>query len=182
MRTLYRALLLLALILSGCATSEQVTGTWGRARHRYPERDLVLNLAQDEATAALVITLRNTSSHPITNYFPQTVFEGSVWVLQEGAVPLQTYPTNYFNLMMRACWGNPEVALPAGASLSYQIPLESLICPFSSRQPDGTRPVLAYASMDGFEAASNVIPLKSPERIPWLANAGQRGGARQSGR
>jgi hypothetical protein len=160
-------LFLLALVSAGCVSPARTIETSGRAKSRYPEGYLSLILAQDDQSDDLLLTLKNTSSHPITNYFPQKVFEGSVWVLQEGAVPLKTYPSNYFNLLLTSFWVNPELVIPPEGTLTYKIPLESLVCPFSMRQPGGTHPVLAYAFMDNFEVVSNIILLKHPERIQW---------------
>jgi hypothetical protein len=159
--------LLLALVTTGCVTSEQPGESFGLMNHPYLEQELTLTLTQDEQSSDLLLTLKNVSSHPVTNYFAQTRFEGSLWVLQEGAVPLKTYPTNYFDLVIHALFVNPEVVIPQDSSLDYRIPLASLVCPFSTRQPDENHPVLIYAFMDKAEAVSNVILLKHPERIPW---------------
>ena len=167
MKTLSVVLFSLVVVGAGCVASRQVAGSWGRAQHGYPEDVLGLRLAQDVSSWDLILTLTNQSSYPITNFFSQTVFEGSIWVLQEGTVPLRTFPSNYFALCTKAFWGNPETAIPACGSLTYRVPLDSLICPFSSRGPDGTRPVTAYAFMDGLEAVSNLIPLKHQESIQW---------------
>jgi hypothetical protein len=167
MKTLSAVLLSLAVVAAGCVTSRQATGTWGRAQRGYPEDVLGLRLVQDVESGDLVLTLTNLASHPITNFFPQNVFEGSIWVLQEGTVPLKTYPSNYFALCTKAFWGNPETAIPAKGCLTYRVSLDSLICPFSSRAPEGTRSVTAYAYMDGLEAVSNVIPLRHQENIQW---------------
>jgi len=171
------ALISLVLILAGCATSRS-SDTSGRIRQRHAENVMTLQLVQDERTSDLILSLKNLSSRPITNAFPKTNFEGSIWVPQEGLVPLQTYPSNYFTLLIKAFWVNPEVTLPSGGSLTYRIPLESLVCPSSSRKPEGTRPVLAYAVMDGVQAVSNVIPLNGQEQIPWNATFGQLTGSK----
>jgi hypothetical protein len=68
---------------------------------------------------------------------------------------------------MHVLWVNPEVAIQPEGSLNHRVPLESLVCPFSTRQPDGNHPVLIYAFLDEVKAVSNVIVLKHPERIPW---------------
>jgi hypothetical protein len=177
MKTCSIALLSLVLVLTGCAASRS-GDTSGRIRQRYSEHVLSLQLVQDERTSDLVLSLKNLSPSPITNFFPASDFEGSVWVLQEGLVPLQTYPSNYFTLLIKAFWVNPEMTLPPGGRLTYRIPLESLVCPSSSRKPEGARPVLAYAVMDGVQAVSNVIPLNGQEQIPWNATFGQLTGSK----
>jgi hypothetical protein len=158
-------LFMLPLVSAGCVSPAGTTETPGRAWSRYPEGYLSLILLQDDQSDDLLLTLKNTSSHSITNHFPQEVFEGSVWVLQEGAVPLKTYPSNYLNLLLTSFWVNPKLVIPPEGTLTYKIPLESLDCPFWTRQPGGTHPVLAYAFMDNFEVVSNIILLKHPERI-----------------
>jgi hypothetical protein len=67
--------------------------------------------------------------------------------------------------------------LPPGTAITYRIPLESLVCPLSQRKPDGIRPVLAYAFMDGIKAVSNVIPLKGQEKIVWQPTLSRLTGA-----
>jgi hypothetical protein len=157
----------LALVSAGCVSPARTTAASGRAWNPYPEGYLSLILTQDDQSADLLLTLKNTSSHPITNYFPPTFFQGSVWVLQEGAVPLKTYPSNYLNLLLTSFWVNPKLVIPPEGTSTYKIPLESLVCPFSTRQPGGTHPVLAYGFMDDFELGSNIILLRHPERIQW---------------
>lgn len=167
MRLAHITFLLLALAATGCVTEVRHGPREGRASRVYSGH-LALLLTQDVQTADLVFTVKNTSAKPITNFFPETRFEGTVWMLQEGALPVQTYPSNYFVLLIRALWTNPELVLPPGGTKTYRVPLETLGCdPSSSRVPDFNRPVLAYGFMDGFETVSNVIQLRHPERIHW---------------
>ena len=156
-----------ALAATGCVTVVKEGERSGRANRGYREQDLALILTQDAETADLLLTVKNTSPQPITNFFPQARFEGKILVLQEGAVPLQTYPSNYPYIMVRATPIHPEMVLPPNGTKTYRVPLESLVRPFSARVPDFTRPVLAYGFMDGFEAVSNTIQLRHPERIHW---------------
>lgn len=167
MKLLHIMLLLFALAATSCVTVVKEGERSGRANRGYREQDLALILTQDVQTAELVFTVKNTSPTPITNYFPATRFEGTVWFLQEGAVPLQTYPSNYLYIMIRGTPIHPEMVLPPNGTKTYRVPLETLVCPFSNRQPDGTRPVLAYGFMDGFKAVSNTIRLQHPDRIHW---------------
>ena len=157
----------LALAAAGCVTTIERGERWGRATHGYREQDLALILTQDVQTAELVFTVKNTSPSPITNFFPETVFTGTVWVLQEGAVPLQTYPSNYFRVIIRGSPIYPEAVLPPEGTKTYRVPLETLGCPFSTRKPDMSRSVLAYGFLDDFKAVSNTIQLQHPERIQW---------------
>src|SRR5262245_29410685 len=130
MKIFRAALLTLALVTTGCVTSQEGTDTWGPAQHRYPEEVLGLRLGQDVQSADLLLTLTNLTSYPITNFFPRTVFEGSVWILEEGTVPLQTYASKYFALLTTTLWVNPLTVLPPEGCLNYRIPLETLICHF----------------------------------------------------
>lgn len=166
------ALLLLALAATGCVSTVLYVESFGRARGGYREQDLALILTQDVQTADLILTVKNTSPAPITNFFPETVFTGSVWVVQEGAAPLQTYSSNYYRVIMRATPTYPELVLPPGGTKTYHVPLETLGCPFSKRVPDFNRPVLAYGFMDDFKIPSNTIQLRHPERIQWESWSG----------
>lgn len=167
MKLVHITFLLFALVATGCVAVVREGERSGRANRGYREQDLALILTQDVQTADLLLTVKNTSPTPITNFFPETRFEGTIWVLQEGAVPLQTYPSNYFVLLIRALWTNPELVLPSGGTKTYRVPLETLGDPFSTQVPDVTRPVLAYGFLDGFKVVSNVIQLRHPERIHW---------------
>jgi hypothetical protein len=158
----------LALVSAGCVSPARTTDTWGRARDPYPEGYLSLFLTQDEPSADLLLTLKNTSSRPITNYFPQKVFEGSVWLLQEGALPLKTYPSNYNYLLLTTFWANRQLVMPPEGTLTYKIPLESLVGPLSTRKARAPQAMLAYAFMDNFGVASNLILVKHPDRIQCL--------------
>jgi hypothetical protein len=170
MKSFYAVLLSLVIVAAGCATRQYASQTYGRAKIGYPETTLSLRLHQDPESDDLILTLTNRTSQPLTNFFPQIIFEGSIWVLQEGKVPLKTYPSNYFRLMMHAFWCNPETVIPPAGCLSYRIALDSLVCPLSERTPDVTQPVTAFAFMDGLDAISNVIPLRHQERIQWRFN------------
>ena len=159
--------LLMALAATGCVTEVREGPREGRANRVY-SGDLALVLTQDVQTADLVFTVKNTSPKAITNFFPDTRFEGTVWILQEGTVPVQAYPSNYFILLIRALWCNPELVLPPGGIKTYRVPVETLGGdPSSTRVPDFTRPVLAYGFLDGFKIVSNTIQLRHPERVHW---------------
>lgn len=166
MKPIHLAFLLFALAATGCVTEVREGPRTGRANRVY-SGDLALILTQDVQTADLVFTVKNTSPKAITNFFPETRFEGTVWILQEGTGPVQAYPSNYFVLLIRALWTNPELVLPSGGTKTYRVPLETLGDPFSTQVPDVTRPVLAYGFLDGFKVVSNVIQLRHPERIHW---------------
>jgi len=167
MKLLHITFLWLALAATGCVTTMEHGERFGRATGGYREQDLALILIQDVQTADLLLTVKNIRPQPNTNFFPETVFTGSVWVVQEGAAPLQTYPSNYFRVIMHGSPIYPEMVLPSGGSKTYRVPLASLGCPFSTRQPDSSRPVLAYGFMDDFKILSNTIRLQYPERIHW---------------
>jgi len=164
--------LCLACLATGCATRNQPAANQWPTPHPYVEADLTLSLAQDHESSDLALTLENTSSAPITNRFPETLFEGTVWVLQEGAVPLKTYPSNYFCLLMHALWTNPLMVISPGESVTYTIPLQLLISPLSKRQPAPTQPAYAYAVLDKFDVFSNMIRLEKPESIQWPNKGG----------
>jgi hypothetical protein len=161
------------LLVTGCATSNRTTEVIYPTPHYYPENELALHLAQDSSSGELTLTLNNTSSYPITNQFPKAVFEGTIWIVQEGSAPLKTYPSNFFNLSIRALWWNPPITIPPGEKLTYAIALDLLLCPFSLRQPDPRQPVFAFASLDKFELASNTIRLEKHEKIKWRAGVSQ---------
>lgn len=167
MKLLHITFLLFALAATGCVTTMEHGESFGRATAVYREQDMALILTQDAQTADLLLTVKNTSPQPITNFFPETAFTGTVWVLQEGAAPLQTYPSNYFRVIMHGSPVYPETVLPSGGTKTYRLPLASLGCPFSTRQPDLSRPVLAYGFMDDFKILSNTIRLQHLERIIW---------------
>lgn len=167
MKLVHITLLLFALATTGCVTTMEHGEGFGRATGGYREQDLALLLTQDTETADLLLTVKNTRPSPITNFFPETVFTGSVWVVQKGAAPLQTYPSNYFRVIIRGNPIYPEMVLPPEGTKTYRVPLASLGCPFSTRQPDWSRPVLAYGFMDDFKILSNTIRLQYPERIHW---------------
>jgi hypothetical protein len=167
MRLAHVTFLLFALAATGCVTTMEHGERFGRATGGYREQDLALILTQDAETADLLLTVKNTSAKPITNFFPETVFTGSVWVVQEGAAPLQTYPSNYFRVIMHGNPIYPEMVLPPEGIKTYRVPLASLGCPFSTRKPDSPRPVLAYGFMDDFKILSNTIRLQHPDRIHW---------------
>lgn len=166
MKLIRLSFLLLALAATGCVTEVRQGPREGRASRVY-RGDLALILTQDVQTADLVFTVKNTSPKAITNFFPETRFEGTVWMIQEGAVPVQAYPSNYFVLLIRALWTNPELVLPPDGTKTYRVPLETLGGPFATQLPDFSRPMLAYGFLNGFETVSNTIQLRHPERVRW---------------
>ena len=150
----------------GCTTRRSDSTVQSSMPHRYFEDEMALSLTQDAHSFDLVLSLKNASTHPITNFFNNTLFEGSIWIFQEGAVPLQAFSTNFFYLATHATWSNPLTVIAPGESLTYRVPMDSLVTPFSNRRrSDPGQPVFAYADLEEFKILSDTIRLEKVERI-----------------
>lgn len=109
----------------------------------------------------------NVSKQPLTNQFPDVMFEGTICVLQEGAVPVTAFGSNYLRMLIFGLWSNSTQVLSPGAALTYKLPMASLTVPFALGKPDAGRPVFAYAVMEKFRVASPVIRLNGVDKIQY---------------
>jgi hypothetical protein len=126
----------------------------------YSKEGLALHLSQAE-NFDLIFQLQNTTSTPITNAFPTSLFEGKILLLQEEKVPIKAYQKQYLFLLICATMQQPSPhIIDAGKSLNYTIPLNDLAIPFHGSTFNPNKKIFAYATMDHFEIKSNVIELK----------------------
>ena len=136
-------------------------------RRAYSEKELTLQVSQSGPSADLIVVLKNVSPLPITDGFPETMFEGVFTIFQDGIKPIELYPADYANLVIRGFPGYFPLEIPAGGSLTYRVPLRSLIPWFASHYPDNKKPILLSAYSEDFKIATPVITLQHPEGIDW---------------
>jgi len=160
--------ILFATLLVGCASSSAKrsdTPTASALGGIFSNRELALSMVQDPQTHELTLALMNVSKQPLTNQYPEVMFEGTICLLQEGAVPVTAIGSNYLRVRLVGLWFNRTQVLSPGAALTYKMPIASLTVPFASGKLETHRPVFAYAVMEKLRVASPFIRLNGVDKI-----------------
>lgn len=158
--------LIILAIATGCVSSNRSS----RLLHAGPPTDGVTDLAvrleQDMASGDLVISVRNPTSKRIVTPISDTVFEGTIWLIQKGSEPLQALSGDYFELLVKGLRASQWMPLDAGKEITYPIPMKSLVSPYGSRSLSADETVFVFVCIGRLESnCSNVIALENSGEI-----------------